>query len=487
MRHPFDLDNFESFLSEQTERHRMYAGDRVWRNIFNHLHGNDKWPALTFASILTVAVISVILTITYPSRDLINMPGNSEALAFRSPEAPVDAGQADDGTIEMLAVHTPVRQAPSPLVVPLAKRNIPSVDPATKGSLADEITESTRTNDVTRIDDTTPDMREEITDASTAVSVEEPLLPQSPRRQELVPFTHNTISGRPEGEMVKMDEGKIERVHEQQDKLTLHSFVKNTMDIGPLPTNGIQAKKSRWSLQLYATPSISYRYWLDDKQSMDDPNANAGPLAPYMTNSVNEFISHKPKLGFEIGGAVLYDLAENFRVKAGLQVNYRQYGIAAYETNQPQPAMLSLNGNGNRPDPIVRYTNIGVQGGGRPIELTSNFLQLAVPVGFDLKMTQVGNVDLFVSASGQFTYQLTSSNFLISTDYKNYLRQTDLDRPFNINTAVEAFASFKAAGLTWQAGPQIRYQLLPGTKSAYPIKEHLIDYGMKVGVIKTIR
>ncbi|HSK13100.1 MAG TPA: hypothetical protein VK907_07770, partial [Phnomibacter sp.] len=117
MRHPFDLDNFESFLSEQTERHRMYAGDRVWRNIFNHLHGNDKWPALTFASILTVAVISVILTITYPSRDLINMPGNSEALAFRSPEAPVDAGQADDGTIEMLAVHTPVRQAPSPLVV----------------------------------------------------------------------------------------------------------------------------------------------------------------------------------------------------------------------------------------------------------------------------------------------------------------------------------------------------------------------------------
>jgi hypothetical protein len=121
------------------------------------------------------------------------------------------------------------------------------------------------------------------------------------------------------------------------------------------------------------------------------------------------------------------------------------------------------------------------------MNLSSNFLQLAVPVGFDMKIADTRSVDFYVSASGQFTYQIASSYYILSDDYKNYLKQPDIDRKFNINTAVEAFASFDAGGITWQAGPQIRYQLLPGSKDAYPIREHLIDYGFKIGVVKKLK
>lgn len=72
MKHSFDLDNLESFLSEQADRHRMYANDRVWRNIQQSLHGTDKWPALTFVSILTLAFLAVVLTFSYPNKQLID-------------------------------------------------------------------------------------------------------------------------------------------------------------------------------------------------------------------------------------------------------------------------------------------------------------------------------------------------------------------------------------------------------------------------------
>ncbi|MCU0403408.1 MAG: hypothetical protein MUE99_02585, partial [Chitinophagaceae bacterium] len=71
MKHSFDLDNFESFLSEQADRHRMYPGDRVWRNIQENLHGTSRWPALTFGAILTMATLAIVLTITYPNRNLL--------------------------------------------------------------------------------------------------------------------------------------------------------------------------------------------------------------------------------------------------------------------------------------------------------------------------------------------------------------------------------------------------------------------------------
>jgi hypothetical protein len=121
------------------------------------------------------------------------------------------------------------------------------------------------------------------------------------------------------------------------------------------------------------------------------------------------------------------------------------------------------------------------------MNLSSNFLQIAIPVGFDMKIADTRSVDFYVSAAGQFTYQVASSYYVLSDDYKNYLKQPDIDRKFNINTAIEAFASFEAGGITWQAGPQIRYQLLPGSKDVYPIREHLIDYGFKVGVVKKLK
>jgi hypothetical protein len=275
-------------------------------------------------------------------------------------------------------------------------------------------------------------------------------------------------------------------VTERNNAIAEKSFVNASLAYSPADAAINLPKLSKWSIQVYATPSISYRYLMEDKKYVDDPASINGPLAPYLTHSVNEFVRHTPKLGLEAGAAVLYALSENLRLKTGLQLNYRHYGINAYATSTMEPAILALN-RGNGVDSLVRYTNISSQNGYRELELSSNSMQLAIPIGFDLKMAQLNKIGFFLAATGQLTYQLGNNSYVLSADYKNYIKQPGLDRKFNINTAIEAFINFEAGGVTWQAGPQIRYQMLPGTTSAYPIREHLIDYGMKVGVVKTLR
>jgi hypothetical protein len=56
-----------------------------------------------------------------------------------------------------------------------------------------------------------------------------------------------------------------------------------------------------------------------------------------------------------------------------------------------------------------------------------------------------------------------------------------------MNAAIEANLNMQKGGFKWSIAPQFRYQMLSSFKSKYPIKENLMDLGIKVGVIKTIK
>lgn len=499
MNHPFDLDNFESFLSEQADQHRMYASDSVWRRIQEKLHGKDRWPALTFGAILTTAVIAVVLTFTYPQKRLYNSPADyssmvqvhqSVARVAASIEAntattsskvvspvvlsPVAAETIPDGIEENIAFETEEKTGTDLNIQP-ENADVSGSLPLTAINVLAE--ETTGTNGIYASGQfagtatTHNDLEMQGSSQSTAYFLDE----KGSLRKKIETTDHSIVA----------DESTQEKMFSKQETISRNNFVNSTLAYGPKKPGKSISSKNRWSLQLYATPSISYRYMLEDQKFIDDPTAANGPLAPYLTNPASDFVQHKPKLGLEIGTAFIYQLTDKFRVKTGLQANYRQFGIQAFATNA-QPARLTLNRE-NGIDSIVRFSSLSTQSGYKTMNLSSNFLQLAIPVGFDMKIADTRSVDFYVSAAGQFTYQLASSYYILSDDYKNYLKQPGIDRKFNINTAVEAFASFEAGGITWQAGPQIRYQLLPGSKDVYPIREHLIDYGFKVGIVKKLK
>jgi hypothetical protein len=75
---------------------------------------------------------------------------------------------------------------------------------------------------------------------------------------------------------------------------------------------------------------------------------------------------------------------------------------------------------------------------------------------------------------------------MVSSDLKNYAQSPSLYRHFNLNTGFEAFITFRTGATKWNIGPQLRYQLMSSYKSEYPIKEHLMEYGFKVGMTRTL-
>ena len=60
MENNFNEDNFEEFLQNQLQNHKMFPKDSVWREISIKLHGEKRWPALTFASFLLISVTTFI-------------------------------------------------------------------------------------------------------------------------------------------------------------------------------------------------------------------------------------------------------------------------------------------------------------------------------------------------------------------------------------------------------------------------------------------
>src|SRR5690242_3119426 len=70
MRNPLYNDDFENYLQQQVKDHRMYPSDHIWRNIQENIHGERKWPALTFISIFIISSLVVSTLLMKPNKQI---------------------------------------------------------------------------------------------------------------------------------------------------------------------------------------------------------------------------------------------------------------------------------------------------------------------------------------------------------------------------------------------------------------------------------
>jgi hypothetical protein len=172
------------------------------------------------------------------------------------------------------------------------------------------------------------------------------------------------------------------------------------------------------------------------------------------------------------------------RVKGGLQFNYSRYNIVAYNY-MAEITPLSAAGIGHTEIKALSYhRNFD---GFSITQLSNEHFSISMPVGLELAV--LGNKDVQFNIAGtlQPGLMLNNQSYMLSTNLRNYAKVPSLYRDFNVNSAIEAFLSINMGSYKWNIGPQIRYQLLSSFKQNYPIKEHLYDYGFKVGMTKTLR
>lgn len=240
-------------------------------------------------------------------------------------------------------------------------------------------------------------------------------------------------------------------------------------------------RKNKVSFQVFFTPTVSYRKLSENKSYLR--SVEPGNLPPSLTPlyDVNNIVTHKPDIGFELGVAAKYPLTEKLKVRGGVQFNINRYDIKAFNSHT-EIATIALN-NGNRGvQSLSASTNYSNMNGYKTNWLQNFYFQVSAPVGVEYKLKGDKNMYFGVAGTVQPTYILGDRAYLISSDYKNYAEVPWLIRRWNVGTNFETFVSYSTGKLQWQVGPQVRYQLLSSFVSKYPVKENLFDFGLKVGV-----
>lgn len=473
-------DEFEQFLQDEVKQHRMYPSDHIWKNIRTELHGYRAWPALTFMSlfIITALTISTLLN---------NHPGRQLPLQHRSAgsfNSPLAKNHPDHNskpvkdyfqqiapqqiTAETFADLNTTANPEQEILVTRNKANDLAAVPVKTGIQ--------RSAYIAKTIHTVPAGSNTIDPATLANSVTLPVMTVTEEQNTENPETAKPVI-----------------LHKQTDAHgSADDFLK---DFNYIATTNTSRRNSKFGVQFYITPSTSYRKLSDQKvkeiiqPAVAAASASASqnvPLSPNLAADVNNVVRHKPAMGFELGFAVLYNMSPRLKFKTGVQLNIRQYYIETFQSLTNDLTSLSLINYGGI-ETINFYSPWNNNTGYRKTQLDNKLYQLSVPLGIQWDLIRGKHFGFNTEASVQPTMTLNNNTYLLSTDYKHYTGGGSFIRKWNINTSVGFSLTYTNGSSSWQLGPQIRYQHLPTYSNQYPIKEYLMDYGVRLGFTRQIK
>jgi hypothetical protein len=270
---------------------------------------------------------------------------------------------------------------------------------------------------------------------------------------------------------------------------TADEFLKDFVFVS---TTQAPRRNSKFGFQFYITPSTSYRRLSDEKvKEIIQPAATAAastnvPLTSNYSADVNSVVRHKPAIGYEVGFALLYNMTGRLKFKTGVQLNIRQYYIETFQSLTNDLTTVSLI-NYRGVETVSFYSPYNNNTGYKQTQLDNKVYQLSIPLGIQWDVIQGKHFGVNTEASVQPTITLNNNTYLLSTDYKHYTDGNEFLRKWNINTGLGLNLTYRSGATSWQLGPQIRYQHLPTYTNLYPIKEYLMDYGIRLGFTRQIK
>jgi hypothetical protein len=495
-------DEFEELLKQKADQYRMYPSDHVWKGINRSLHTRKKWYWLSFLIFISGISYYAIVQLFTPSS------ANKKATANNNPVTQIAASNKSTNNTGKPAVVVPFYAQ----VTQRDARNNQTGTPrsfvmnpeqfsteATANSMAPTIIT------IQSIDATAASNKENTDNEAEEIAGRPGKMPPTKtsladRLTVLIPTPNNNISTSIENTpLIIFNEQSLAAPPEAEQKTAIApkaapfdpGAAEDEQRINWLQQYAVYnltvPKMKRLSWQLSFAPTMNYRKLMSNDASISQDIKNV-PIAQNVAGDPNKLVNHKPALGFELGSHFLYALNKDFQVKAGAQFNYSRYAIQAYGSYSTDMATIALNSsNGHGSDTVTNYTRYRNVGGDVSENLQNQYFQLSIPVGFELRVLGAGKIQIGLAGTVQPTYLINRQTYLITTDYKNYTKEPSLVRRWNLNTGAEIYLAYKSGDLKWQVGPQFRYQLFSSYVKEYPIREYLMEYGIKIAVTKTIR
>ncbi len=470
----FDHNDFEHFIKENADQYRMFPSEKVWKGIHKDLHTRRRWFGfgLSFLILTTVVVTWVMLGSSNKNRPVItSLPPFSAQQVLKEEKSPVKI---------ILAPSKPSDNKMAFVTKDLQRDLFLQNDQSTESvpELANEVA-------VIAYAVNTPVFKDISNQEIGQVRVKPLSVPKQniiSKEPEITGIEHKGISA-PLVSVTYNKEKEIQAIKEEITHARVNDYALTIESV--INSYQFNRRKRKLSLELYITPSISYRELKENKPFIEwarnQANQSIGFTNPTYAADINSVVKHKPDIGLQGGISAGLPISKKVRFVAGLQFNVSKYDIRAY-THPTEMATISLtNISGGRSiSAPSEYRNIGAS---EENWLRNLYISASIPVGLEVKLLGNRRTYFGVSSTIQPTYILSNKAYLLSTDYKNYAKIPSLTRRVNLNAGVEMFAGITTGKLKWRVGPQVRYQVMSSYQEKYPIKEHLFDFGLKMGIM----
>ncbi|HEX4877534.1 MAG TPA: hypothetical protein VFV31_12740 [Chitinophagaceae bacterium] len=478
---------FEQFVKQNADQYRMFPSEKVWEGIHNTLHTRRRWYGIGLALLLlsTATVTSVMLNNAGKKQELadkapvtVYSPAAGKETTKQpvmiAPEKPVvrNTFNARPDKVHALLVNDKMNGSPETKETvsstdeeALALESFPSIH-FIKPSVTDAPVAETKNTDL---------LRKQI--ATKKVTAPVPVVMAGKNVQAIQPLNTEAITDKPDVNTNEIAVQKKEAVAERRytSPYTIESVL-----------NAYKFKRGRKKIawQVYITPTISYRKLEENKAFLNAARNLLGTPAnySYSFSDINSIVTHKPDIGLQMGFSGVYPLTKRLRITAGLQFNISKYDIRAYN-HDGEVATIALSNNAGGTNTVSTITNYRNIGGYKADWLANMYVSGSAPVGLELILSKTNKTTVGVAGTLQPTYILGNRAYLLSADFKNYAEVPSLTRKWNLNTGFEVFAGYRTGNVDWRIGPNVRYQVFSSFVNKYPIKEHLFDFGLKLGIM----
>jgi len=489
----FYQDNFEQLLKESTDNFRMYPSKRVWHSIYNDLHPSRKWPSLAIWLLLISSVVFVGLSNRNQAR--FNKPSGSLLASSSKPELNADAVIVPGNSATAKAAVKPILAGRPEILHNFGNENT-TIDTRLNplnNTVTDENLQSaniiafykTTLEDDKRsslLNDNGNSKAETLTKTTTgndAGGLDDPgnLTDAIKNRLGKSNTDKNADDEKTAKSKAKKDAVKTGLVVNSPDKEWIEDYAFHNKPAA-------SKWRSRVTYELYTTPSVGYRTM--KKNTPFNPSTSSSLVVNSTNNpGYEDAVSQAPAINMELGGNILYSITKKLNLKIGLQLNYTNYNINAYELKHPTMTTLMLNDlNSGFTTLSPRSTTLANSEGVYSKKLNNNTYQISLPMGADIKILGNDNFKWFAGATIQPTYIVDGNAYFISSDLKNYVTDNSLMRRWNLNAGIETFISYKTkSGIILNAGPQFRYQVLSTYSKQFTYDEKLYNLGLKIGII----
>ena len=514
MERRFSMNDFEQSLKEHADDFKMIPSKRVWHGIYNDLHPGRRWPSIAVSLLLISTLIIVGHLNNRSGSQIVGQKSTTSVHAEGgSNQLPTNTLTQDNNTT---ASQTNLTQNST-----TSSFNSQSEENVFRQSETVKTNSQTiREGSLVNVQRPTTLQNAAFSPYSTATSQLHGIALLSPlNKSDLQTFNpeeqYNSGLPNPFPDLqnaAAISDYNFASVNSAKEKIG----VQPDRPAVNIPSNNTYAEKELVNKSVLANSTIDKKN-LETSQQVSGKNGVAKlhkkrnsrinwvyfiapelnsvsfrgePIRPMpSTNSPAVAINQKDyrlfdnsAFGFEFGAQLNYSVRKKFQFTSGLQLNYSGYKITSNEVH-PTYSTLILRDQQTGIVYAKNYLTHYGDGTGQAIVIIRNYsLQASLPVGLQYQFAGNNKVQFSAGANIAPSLIVKSNAYLLSSDGSNYIKDPTLLRKWNMSSNFNVAVTFTSKKLKWQVGPDVRYQWLSTYKKDYTVQEHLIDYGLRIGI-----